>query len=205
MSSNLESLSRADQLLDQSRFAEARDAYRALLACGYISVHVFSCLNIAESQERLEFRRNLAKQFPKTHECQLAEAFELLSIGRSAQAVRIYTDLLARSSDPRERLELHRHRLHAAMKSKVFDYFAIDFDAIWNAKTTVQALVMLRFSLLTAVSGVADIKGHESLVSLRQQPWITDTLRAILDAKVVELALLEKESVARSETAPGQD
>lgn len=181
----------ADSLLDENRFAEARDAYRSVLIAGHVSPRALGNLCVAETEERLAFRRLLSSLFPEDVECRLTEVAELISSNRAAHALRSCTELLEKTSSPKEQSLVRVARLRAAARCGDFQFFAEDFRAVWGAEATVEGMRRFRSGLLELVSGITDKRAIPVLRAMAADQLGTDSRFGFLAAKAAELEALE--------------
>jgi hypothetical protein len=114
----------------------------------------------------------------------------MIAGGRSAHVVRHCTALLSERSDPRERALVRLLRLRAAAKCGDFDTFVDDFQEVWNAGNAVQGIERLRPGILDIVSGCTDAAAISGLEMLAREPFASDAIARLMQAKVIELKAL---------------
>lgn len=184
---NTDSLSEADSLLEQNRFAQARDAYRSALISGFGSRKAIANLGIADNEERLAFWRSLLDRYPQEAEYRTAYVNELMLSGHVSQAMQACTGMLKTSTETRGQLIARLLRLRAAARSGMFDYFVEDFREVWNSGGIVSGFDRLRRTLLEVISGCVETTAISCFEILAKEPLSDGPVGSLIEAKVAEL------------------
>jgi hypothetical protein len=185
-------IAEADRRLDENEFAAARDLYREIALARAPSMALLANLGVAEDQERLQFRRVLARRYPSEPRFRVAEAETLIDVHKPALAIDVCTQLL-QSEDgqsPEQRTALHLLRFRAAVRSGRYDTLIEDVRTVWEAGETFAPARRLRQALLRGIVQLDRAEAIPVLESLCERGIVPERASAFVVAKVEELRRL---------------
>lgn len=191
----------ATHLLENNRYADARDAYRKAAIVELPTRDLLISLRVAEELEQLEFSQHLRDKYP--HSLIIAEydINNLLQLDSqwTAHAVLRCTELLQTSNlEPTEELKLHNLRFYAVTRASYYAardatrLFIEDFSEVWRTGANTPLARRLRRQLLSNIASMNEHKGILLLEALMKEQWLPTNIRNFLQVKLEELRFLEQ-------------